>query len=84
MNLSLTKRTIGSLAVLSILFTTTLFFFSCQKELTDYNNSNQSLPPDLSTKISSSVSGFVTDENNAAVLGATVQAGPATTTTNNK
>ena len=61
-----------------------LSFFSCQKEV---NNSptNPVVPgnetPDLGTKVTSSVSGFVTDENDAAVEGATVQVGIASVTT---
>ena len=62
-----------------LLFTSVLFF-SCQKELS-IDNGTGSLPPDLKTKISSSVSGFVTDENNAAVMGATVQFGSSATVT---
>ena len=56
-----------------------LFFFSCQKDL-DYITTNGILP-DFTTKVNSSVSGFVTDENNAAVLGASVTAGGFSTTT---
>lgn len=56
-------------------------FFSCQKELTPENSGGNIQPPDLSTKISSNVSGFVTDENDAPVLGATVLVGSATITT---
>ena len=37
--------------------------------------------PDLTTRINSSVSGFVTDENDAVVNGATVRFGSASTTT---
>lgn len=60
---------------------TAVLFFSCQKSL-DFENSGGSVqPPDLSTKISSSVSGFVTDENDAAVMGATVVVGSSTITT---
>ena len=57
-----------------------VLFFSCQKSLT-YENGSSSTAPDLSTKINSSVSGFVTDENDAAVMGATVQFGTANITT---
>jgi hypothetical protein len=58
---------------------TAVSFFSCQKNL-DYEagGSGSGTPPDLSTKISSSVSGFVTDENDAAVMGASVQFGSST------
>jgi hypothetical protein len=77
MSLTLTKR---SLTRNSLVFFTALLFFSCQKEFSiDGGSSNQL--PDLTTKISSSVSGFVTDENNAAVMGASVQFGASTITT---
>jgi hypothetical protein len=59
---------------------TAVLFFSCQKQL-DFDNSLVVTPPDLSIKISSSVSGFVTDENNAAVMGATVQVGASSIST---
>ncbi len=54
-----------------------LLFFSCQKEFS-IDNGSGNLLPDFETKISSSVSGFVTDENDAAVAGATVQIGAGT------
>lgn len=59
---------------------TVLFFLSCQKDISD-----DSLFPvqvaDLTTKVNSSVSGFVTDENDAAVLGASVTVGSSFATT---
>ncbi|MEO6540893.1 MAG: carboxypeptidase-like regulatory domain-containing protein [Ferruginibacter sp.] len=61
----------------SLFIFTALLFFSCQKEFS-IDNAGVNPLPDLTTKISSSVSGFVTDENNAAVLGATVQFGTST------
>ncbi len=68
---TLTKKILYS----DILFIfTAVLFFSCQKNLS-FENGNSIQLPDLSTKINSSVSGFVTDENNAAVMGATVQFG---------
>lgn len=60
---------------------TAILFFSCQKDLSLDNSGVGIQPPDLSTKINSSVSGFVTDENNAAVMGATVQFGTTNITT---
>ena len=57
-----------------------LLFFSCQKEIS-FDDGGSMQPPDLSTKVSSSVSGFVTDENDAAVMGATVQFGSSNITT---
>jgi hypothetical protein len=56
-----------------------LFFFSCQKDL-DFVVPDHQLP-DFVTKVTSSVSGFVTDENNLAVLGADVVAGGVHATT---
>jgi len=58
-----------------------VLFFSCQKELSIDSGFNTVQPPDLTTTISSSVTGFVTDENNAPVSGAVVQFGTRTTTT---
>ena len=54
---------------------------SCKKSTVSSIPNNNSEVPDLSTKISSSVSGFVTDENNHAVVSATVLFGNANTTT---
>ena len=60
---------------------TAILFFSCQKTL-DFENSGGSIPPpDLTTKVKSTVSGFVTDENDVAVMGATVLVGSSTITT---
>lgn len=54
-------------------------FFSCRKDL---DNNSQNQLPDLTTKVTAaSVSGFVTDENNAAVMGALVSVGSMSTTT---
>lgn len=65
----------------SALFTgITLLFFSCQKPFSSDNGSNVQ-QPNLTIKVSSSVSGFVTDENEAAVMGATVQFGTSTIST---
>ena len=78
MNFTLTKSSFYR----NILFAfTAVLFFSCQKDLSLENAGGSINPPDLSTKINSSVSGFVTDENNAAVMGASVQFGIATVTT---
>lgn len=78
MNFTLTKR---SLYRIFLYFFTAILFFSCQKDLSLENAGGSIQPPDLSTKISSSVSGFVTDENNTAVMGATVQFGTSNITT---
>ncbi len=58
-----------------------LFFLSCQKDLSNDDGTNPGQPADLTTKVNSSVSGFVTDENNVAVLGANVSVGGFNTTT---
>lgn len=77
--------TIKSNKILLILFfaalvLTALFFFSCKKDSRD-NGTITETQPDLTTKVSSSVSGFVTDENNAAVNDAAVIVGDANTIT---
>ncbi len=59
----------------------TVLFLSCQKELSNQGGGNPNVLPDLETKITSSVSGFVTDENNAAVMGSLVTAGGGSATT---
>ena len=55
-----------------------IFITSCRKNDSTNNNS---IVPDLTTKVQSSVSGFVTDENNVAVEGATVTVGASTVST---
>lgn len=72
------KKTIGRLTRTAL---AALLFFSCQKQLDFDVVTGTTPPPDLVTKINSSVSGFVTDENDAAVMGATVQVGTSTTST---
>ncbi len=71
------KKTISR--YFTIIFAAALFF-SCQKEL-HFEGGSGGTQPDLTTKINSSVSGFVTDENEAPVLGASVQFGASTATT---
>ena len=71
--LSILTKKIMSINLL--LFFTAVLFFSCQKQMSFENDETVTKAPDLSTKINSSVSGFVTDENGAAVLGASVQFG---------
>lgn len=65
---------------LLLIFTLSIFF-SCQKDLSLEAGGTVVTPPDLSTTINSSVSGFVTDENDAAVMGATVRFGSSNSTT---
>lgn len=58
------------------------YFLSCQKPLTDERVGPPALPSaDLTTKVSSSVSGFVTDENDVAVKAASVKVGSQVVTT---
>lgn len=73
-----TKRTLNRSSLFILI---AVLFFSCQKTLDFENSGGNPGLPDLSTKISSSVSGFVTDENDAAVMGASVQFGSNTVTT---
>ncbi|HMC99650.1 MAG TPA: hypothetical protein VKH37_05840, partial [Ferruginibacter sp.] len=82
MIISLTKRSVLRPLVP---FFFCMLFFSCQKELSLENGGGGAVvvtPPDLTTKVTAaSVSGFVTDENDAAMLNATVQVGANTVTT---
>ena len=56
-----------------------LLFFSCQKQISaDYLGPE---PPNLTTKVSSSIAGFVTDENDLEVGGAEVTVGSSTAIT---
>ena len=63
--------------VLPFLAISLITLWSCQKSLNDFGISGDQIP-DLTTKVNASVSGFVTDENNQAVSGATVKFGNAT------
>lgn len=60
-----------------IAFIVLLTWSGCRKNDSGSDNISPA-PPDLSTKINSSVSGFVTDENNAAIWGASVSVGGVT------
>src|SRR6186997_1544671 len=53
-----------------------IFVISCKKDVTDNTPVNEL--PDLVSKVNSSVSGFVTDEANAAIAGAMVLVGTQT------
>ena len=57
--------------------TAVLFFASCQKtiDIIETPTAPAVTPTDLTTKVSSGVSGFVTDENNTAVQNALVRVG---------
>jgi hypothetical protein len=74
-------QTIKSICSNMLLIFLLSVFFSCQKDISIEDGGTVVTPPDLSTKINSSVSGFVTDENDAAVKGATVQFGTSNITT---
>lgn len=68
---------LGALAL-----TTFIFFIACQKEVNWTDGPvTPFTPPDLTTRINSSVSGFVTDENNQPVQNASVNAGSVTVST---
>ncbi len=62
-----------------------LFIFSCNKTIDPITPvlppGNNPTPPDLTTTVSTSISGYVTDQNDAAVLNAAIQVGTASTTT---
>jgi hypothetical protein len=59
-----------------------LFFLSCQKDLSLQTGPDApGTIPDLAAKVTSSVSGFVTDENDAPVINASVAAGETTVLT---
>ena len=66
-----------------ILFAFVLFFVACKKD-TDTTNPPTGTLPDYSTKVRSSASGFVTNENNLPVEGAVVHMGISTTITDTK
>jgi hypothetical protein len=78
---SIQSKKIVALLMASLITAVSLFVSSCQKELSGNGFSITETPPDLTTKISSTVSGFITNETDAAVNGATVQAGGSSTTT---
>lgn len=70
-----------SVSYLLLSFLTIAIFISCQKDFSGNLPVDQGPLPDLSAKVSSSVSGFVTNENNEPVAGANVLAGGRTVTT---
>ncbi len=78
---SIQPKKFTALLMASLIAVTSIFIVSCQKELSSGGFTVTETPPDLVTKISSSVSGYVTDEMDAAVQGATVQVGGTSTTT---
>lgn len=78
---SIQPKKITALLFTALIAAASIFIASCQKELSAGGFTVTETPPDLATKIASSVSGYVTDETDAAVQGATVQVGGTTTTT---
>ena len=60
-----------------------MFFglMSCQKEMNEITTISTGVIPDLTTRVNASVTGFVTDENNLPVSGASVTFGTSTTST---
>jgi hypothetical protein len=74
MLIKMLKRSLFFMAILSI------GIWSCQKEINEFPGGSGN-NADLATKINSSASGFVTDENNQPVSGASVTMGGQTTTT---
>ncbi len=63
---------------LAAIFLTCALFFSCKK---DDSPGYQPDLPDLQTRVTSSISGFVTDENDLPVSGAAVKVGTITSST---
>ena len=71
----------SSFKSLLVLLLAVTALWSCQKDLDETLVDNINQIPNLTTKINSSVSGFVVDENNQAVAGASVVVYDKTTTT---
>ncbi len=72
-----------SVSLVLLLLCLSIFFYACKKDLSKENElKTDTNTVDLTTKINTSVSGFVTDENNNPVQYATVTAGSKTTSTN--
>src|ERR1700712_4991214 len=68
-------------SILSIFSIAGILFFSCKKSLSTESSITATDNTDLTTKINTSVSGFVTDENNLPAPGAAVIAGSGSATT---
>ncbi len=80
MLLTHTKKT-ALIVISAILAVITISIISCQKELTGSPDDLTPAVPDITKKISSSVSGFVTDGNDAVVNNAVVTFGNSNTVT---
>jgi hypothetical protein len=75
------KKTVFSLLLILICS----FFYACRKDFANERytaNISEPMKTDLGVMITTSVTGFVTDENNAPVNGALVTAGAVSTLTN--
>jgi len=70
-----------NLLFIAVIFVVAGCLTSCQKEISSTGIDIETEPTDLSKKITSSVSGFVTDENEVAVQGASVVFGNASAST---
>lgn len=68
------------LPLASLLISLSILFFACKKDLSQ-EGTTVTVNTDLTTKVSTSVSGFVTDENDHPAQGALVTAGIGTATT---
>lgn len=79
--LSISIKKVTTLVAAALIAAVSFVVVSCQKEISAGGPSITETLPDLTARISSAVSGYVTDENNAAVEGATVQAGGISTVT---
>ena len=75
-------RKIIGLLVLSAV--AAVIFNSCKKNFDNEQYTQTITPtiPDLTSQITTSVAGFITNENDSAVSGAVITAGTQTTTTN--
>ena len=75
-------RKIIGLLVLSVVVA--VMFNSCKKNFDNeqYTQTNTPVIPDLTSQITTSVAGFITNENDSAVSGAVITAGTQTATTN--
>ncbi len=74
------KLSLASRFLLSLI-STIILFSACQKNFPQPNDEVTIINNDFVEKIVTAASGFVTDENNLPVLGATVRAGVKTATT---
>lgn len=80
-----TNKTLGRISSLLTTLLLSIFVFTgCQKELSEANGGTPTPPTttyDLSSRVTATISGFVTNELNQPVSGASVQVGGRTETT---